>query len=170
MILTLKKKLHFANLFLVFKKLWQCSSEHIRPRGKEKIMSNTIINLPHDVIDLIIFHIMNNIDEDILNYYNYIINLKISCKTFLYQLKYFKYYDLIKTYFNISNDIQNNYIKFVQHYKYNHCANPNCYDDTDDWCNERLRSPRYIHHHQFACYKSHYCTYCKMNFTLLKLI
>ena len=108
---------------------------------------------------------MNNIDEDILDYYYCIINLKISCKTFLYQLKYFKYYDLIKTCFNISNDIQNNYIKFVKQDKYDFCANPNCYDDCEDWHNELQRSPRYIHHHQFADDKSYYCTYCAMIFT-----
>ena len=120
--------------------------------------------MPNDVIDIIILHVVNNnYKEDIFDYYCNIINLKISCKTFLYQLKYFKYYDVIKTYFNISNDIQKNYIKFHQHHKYNYCANPNCYDDTEDWMNERLRSPRYIHFHQFAVYKSHYCTYCKMN-------
>ena len=130
-------------------------------------MSTSIINLPYDVIDLIIFHIINNTDiEDILDYYYVIINLKISCKTFLYQLKDLKYYDLIKTYFNISNDIQNNYIKFVQHHKYNYCANPDCYYDSEDWHNEQTRYHRYIHHHQYAGYKSHYCTYCETIFPL----
>jgi len=130
-------------------------------------MSNTIINLPYDVIDLIIFHFkINTHADDILDYYYYIINLKISCKTFLYQLKDFKYYDYIKTYFNDSNDILNNYIKFVQHEKYNLCANPDCYYDTYDYHHEQQRYHRYIHEHQCADYKSHYCTYCKMYFTL----
>ena len=72
--------------------------------GKKKIMSINIINMPNDVIDIIILHVVNNnYKEDIFDYYCNIINLKISCKTFLYQLKYFKYYDLIKTYFNIFN-------------------------------------------------------------------
>ena len=133
-------------------------------------MSITIIDMPCDIIDIIISKLF---DCEIVDYYKQFLSIKLSCSTFFNHLINLNYFQIIKCYFEITNLIYRNNMHFVNNTTSKLCANPQCYDDTEEFCTSRsyyYPSRRYIHLHQLADNCSHYCTYCKMQLKLTKYL
>lgn len=128
----------------------------------------SIINMPQEIFDIVISHLMDDIDNyDIMDYYKQLLSIKLSCQTFLIYLKDLTYVDFIKTCFEKDNSIYLNYLKYIAPEEELLCMNPNCYNDTDEfWTEHNYPSPRYIHTHQYRSPGSYYCSYCKMNIIL----
>ena len=126
-------------------------------------MSITIIDMPCDIIDVIISKLF---DCEIVDYYKQFLSIKLSCSTFFNHLINLNYFEIIKYYFEITNVISINNMYFANPKMHKLCANPQCYEDTEEFCDNIYRNRRYVHEHQLADNCSHYCTYCKIQLIL----
>lgn len=120
-------------------------------------MSITIIDMPCDIIDIIISKI---IDSEIVDYYKQLLSVKLSCRTLFKHLINLNYFEIIKYYFEITNLIYRNNMSFVNNSTSKLCANPDCYYDTKKYWYAIYRSRRYIHSRKPAENCSHYCMFC----------